>query len=805
MISRIFRFLVIFPKISLFIIAIFTIFLAFYSQKLAIDASTESLMLKNDKGLEIWRKNAQIYKTPNFLVVAFSPKSADILDKNSLSLIQNLQKEFEKLDFVKNVTNITNVPLFENKKFDLYKIEFPTILSKNVDLKKARDEFKNSPLYKENLVSKNLDTTSILINLKPDLKYNKLLTKRNELAKLNNSKELKIAEENLKIYRDSIREKEHNQILKIREILNKYNSQNELFLGGLNMISDDMVNFVKNDLATYGVATLVLLLLCLWLFFRQFRFVVLPALICFVSVIFATGIFGFLGFEITVVSSNFIALQLIITMSVVIHLIVGYRERVSLRKSWNQKQIIYATLKDRINPCYYAIFTTVIGFLSLTTCDILPVVMLGIMMSVAISFSLIVAFVIFANVMSLLKKIEPRRNFENSFRFTQICANFAINHTNKIYFVTAFLMIFGLFGMNYLKIENSFIGYFKEKTEIYKGMVIIDKKLGGTIPFDVIIKFPQNAKQNLENLDEFEAEFLEEENDKKYWLNSQKVRIAYKVGDFLRSQKFVGNVTGIDTFLKIGKILNDQKELDDFALSVLFSNLPQNYKDIVINPYINAENREIHFVVRIQDSDKNLRRNQFLLDLEKNLNEILKNDDVKVEVSGIMSLYNNVLQSLISSQISSFSLVILALFLTFIYIFKSLKYAIIAIMTNIAPLIVVFGIMGFLDIPLDIMSITIASISIGIGVDNIIHYIYRYKIELRTKDKISAIQASHASIGYAMYFTSFAIFMGFGVMILSNFWPTIYFGIFTNLVIFLMLMATLILLACFILTFTKKV
>lgn len=801
MMSKIFRFFIIFPKITLFCLFLSTIFCAFYSQKLQIDASTESLMLKNDKGLEIWRKNAQTYKTKNFLIVAFTPKSKDIFDKDSILLIQKLQKEFQNLDFVSDVINITNVPLFENTKFSVDNPNFPTILSENIDLEKAKKEFKNSPLYSQNLVSKDLSTTGIVINLKPDLTYNKLLSKRNSLISTN-SNELKIAEKELKIYRDSIRDKEHLQIKQIREILAKYNSQNELFLGGLNMISDDIVNFVKSDLATYGVATLMLLMLCLWIFFRQIRFVILPALICFVSVIFATGIFGFFEFEITIVSSNFIALQLIITMSVVIHLIVGYREKVNLRKSWSQKQIVFATLKDRINPCYYAIFTTVIGFLSLATCDILPIVMLGIMMSVAISFSLIVAFIVFASSMSLLKILQPKRNFENSFKFTQICANLAINHTNKIYIITAVLIVFGLFGMTKLKIENSFIGYFKESTEIYKGMAIIDQNLGGTIPFDVVIKFKE-SKQNTEILDDFEAEFVEEENSQKYWFNSQKIRIANKVGEFLKSQNFVGNVAGIDNFLKIGKILNDGKDLDDFTISVLFNNIPKDYQDIIINPYINIENNEIHFTARVKDSDKNLRRNQFLIDLDKNLNKLLQKDGVSVEVSGIMSLYNNVLQSLVSSQISSFSLVILALFLTFIYTFRSLKYAIIAIATNIAPLIIVFGIMGFLEIPLDIMSVTIASISIGIGVDNIIHYIYRYKIELRTKDKKAAIIASHGSIGYAMYFTSFAIFMGFGVMILSNFWPTIYFGVLTDLVMFLMLLATLILLACFILTFTK--
>ena len=908
--KKIFRLIVAFPKITLALFTALALFFGYYSTKLEIDASSQTLLLDNDKDLQIWREVSKRYETPNFLVLAYTP-AGDLLAPETIHKIEQMDAAFSKLDFVASVTDITNVPLLLNKSGGMSELlkHIPTLTDADVNLTAARREFATSPFYASNLVSADLRTTAILINLKPQSRYEELLRVRDgaksaleqaeheanhsgaQISQLKDA--LKVAEQNFKSYRDELREKDHRDIVALRALIAGFEKEfagDRLFLGGLNMIADDMVGYVRSDLATYGLGALVLLLACFWLFFRQAKFILLPLIICAYSVVLAAGLFGFLSFEVTVISSNFIALQLIITVSVCIHLIVAYREFSARFHAFSQRQLVYAVLRERARPCFFAIFTTVIGFMSLIFCDIKPVISLGIMMSVGISISLVTAFGIFGAVMSLLRRTHNNRSFEQHFKFTIWCAETALRSRGTVYGVCAAAVIFGLYGISQLRVENSFIGYFKKSTDIRAGMEVIDTNLGGTIPLDIVVKFksaggadtasgsensasgsanfksgensnpagqnsiahnsatqnstataqnsiagnsiPQssvaaaqnfndqnfteqssfaaaqsgeavNLEQNStasDDFGDFEAEYAANENKPQYWFTSEKMRIIGKIDDFLKDKnvtghEFIGNVSSLASLLKLGKQINQGRDLDDLSLALIYSEMPANYRELVLSPFVNIEANEAHFSIRTIDSDPNLRRAQFLADLKRDLDSLLAKDNVTVQISGIMVLYNNMLQSLMSSQIGTLGITVLALFVLFVIIFRSFSYALIAIVVNLIPLCACFGIMGVAGIPLDIMSITIAAISIGIGVDDVIHYIYRYKREFaRSGDEAAAIRASHASIGYAMYYTSFAIILGFSVMMMSNFWPTIYFGMLICLVMSLLLLGALIIL-----------
>ena len=908
--KKIFRLIVAFPKSTLALFTALALFFGYYSTKLEIDASSQTLLLDNDKDLQIWREVSKRYETPNFLVLAYTP-AGDLLSAETTAKIREISARLAQLDFVAGVTDITNVPLLLNRNEGMSELlkHIPTLADADVNLTAARREFATSPFYASNLVSADLRTTAILINLKPQTRYDELLRLRDEakgaleqaehegnrskaqISEIKNA--LKLSEQNFKSYRDELREKDHRDIMALRALIAEFQNNHggdRLFLGGINMIADDMVGYVRSDLATYGLGALMLLLACFWLFFRQIKFIVLPLIICAYSVVLAAGLFGFLGFEITVISSNFIALQLIITVSVCIHLIVAYREFSARFHAFSQRQLVYAVLRERARPCFFAIFTTIVGFMSLIFCDIKPVISLGIMMSVGIFISLLVAFGVFGAIMSLQTRTHNNRSFERSFKFTLWCAETALRSRRAVYGMCAAAVIFGLYGISQLRVENSFIGYFKESTDIHAGMKVIDTNLGGTIPLDIIVKFksaggpdpasesensasgsansksgensnpagqnsiaqnsaaqnstataqnfiaensiPQSsvaAAQNFndqnfteqssataaqpsgaanleqssaasDDFGDFEAEYAANENKPQYWFTSEKMRIIGKIDDFLKDKnvaghEFIGNVSSLASLLKLGKQINQGRDLDDLSLALIYSELPQNYREMVLSPFVNIEANEAHFSVRTIDSDPGLRRAQFLADLKRDLSSLLASDNVTVQISGIMVLYNNMLQSLMSSQIGTLGITVLVLFVLFVIIFRSFSYALIAIVVNLIPLCACFGIMGVAGIPLDIMSITIAAISIGIGVDDVIHYIYRYKREFaRSGDEAAAIRASHASIGYAMYYTSFAIILGFSVMMMSNFWPTIYFGLLICLVMSLLLLGALIIL-----------
>ena len=824
------RMLVSAPKLSLALALILCAFLCAFVPKLAIDASTQTLLLENDKDLELWRDITKRYKIPNTLVIAYTPNS-DLLSESSISTLAALSKDLAQIKGVKSVFSMLDAPLLLSSglKFsDLLGI-IPTLKDSNASKEAIKAEFLSSPFYKNSLVSSDFKTTALLLTLEPNPGYNEFIA---SITALENT--LKNAENNataktllkeqraaFKAYRDELRIAEHDQITQIRQVIAKYNqnsqtripyqdeflnsqtripyqaSSSQLFLGGINMIADDMIAFVRSDLATYGLATLLLCSLCLFVYYLQLRYVFLAIFICLVCVGAASGLFGLLGFEITVISSNYIALQLIITLSVVIHLINSYREFFRKKSSFSQKAIVYLALKERMSPCFFAIFTTIIGFISLVFSDIRPIISLGVMMSASITLSLIFSFWLFGSIMSLLSKKSVNTAFERYFSLTTLCAKIALNlRARKVVFaISALGLCVGLWGISKLSVENSFIGYFKENTDIYKGMELIDNKLGGTVPLDIIISFKKDKKEprNSSLDDEFADEFASSD-AAQYWFNERRMSVLKSVNEYLKNKEFIGSVSSLADLLEVGKELNEGRELDALALALIYSSLSGERRELILTPFVSIENDELHFSVRTLDSDPRLKRAEFLRTLQIELNELVKGD-AQVKISGAMKLYTNMLGSLFSSQINSLGFVLLAFFATFWLIFASFRLAIIAICINILPLICVLGAMGLAGLSLDIMSITIGSISLGIGVDSAIHYIYRYKRELaHFKDSKKAIIASHASIGYALYYTSFAVFIGFGVMISSNFWPTIYFGALTDLVMFFMLASSLILL-----------
>ena len=811
------RMLVSAPKLSLALALILCAFLCAFVPKLAIDASTQTLLLENDKDLELWRDITKRYEIPNTLVIAYTPNS-DLLSQNSISTLAALSKDLAQIKGVKSVFSMLDAPLLLSSelKFSDLLGRIPTLKDSNASKEAIKAEFLNSPFYKNSLVSSDFKTTALLLTLEPNPGYNEFIASitalENTLKNAENNataktllKEQKAA---FKAYRDELRIAEHEQIAQIRQVIAKYNqnsqsriphqaSSSQLFLGGINMIADDMIAFVRSDLATYGLATLLLCSLCLFVYYLQLRYVFLAIFICLVCVGVASGLFGLLGFEITVISSNYIALQLIITLSVVIHLINSYREFFRKKSSFSQKAIVYLALKERMSPCFFAIFTTIIGFISLVFSDIRPIISLGVMMSASITLSLIFSFWLFGSIMSLLSKKSVNTAFERYFSLTTLCAKIALNlRARKVVFaISALGLCVGLWGISKLSVENSFIGYFKENTDIYKGMELIDNKLGGTVPLDIIISFKKDKKEprNFSLDDEFADEFASSD-AAQYWFNERRMSVLKSVNEYLKNKEFIGSVSSLADLLEVGKELNEGRELDALALALIYSSLSGERRELILTPFVSIENDELHFSVRTLDSDPRLKRAEFLRTLQSELNELV-GKDAEVKISGAMKLYTNMLGSLFGSQINSLGFVLLAFFATFWLIFASLRLAIIAICINILPLICVLGAMGLAGLSLDIMSITIGSISLGIGVDSAIHYIYRYKRELaHFKDSKKAIIASHASIGYALYYTSFAVFIGFGVMISSNFWPTIYFGALTDLVMFFMLASSLILL-----------
>jgi len=808
-----------YPKTILLLLLLCIAALGYQARYLEIDASAETLLLEDDKDLAFTRKVNQRYGNQDFLVLTFTPK-AELLADSTLKTLKQLSNELQALDRVDSVLTILNVPLLESPPKPVKELleNVPTLSSPGIDKELAKKEFLNSPIYRDNLVSPDFKTTALLVNLHDDPIYRELLQQRNQLRSKERDETISVIEQKeleevliqFKNHRDEMRIIEHNNISKVRAIAEKYRGEAKIFLGGASMVADDLVTFIRSDLKVFGSAVLAFLVVTLWIIFRQLRWILLPVITCSFSVLTTSGFLGLFGWEVTVISSNFISIQLIITMAITIHLIVRYREMARLNPEIDQRQLILDSTMFMARPCTFAVLTTVVGFGSLVLSGILPVMNFGWMMSAGIGVSLFLTFLIFPVLLMLMPKIMPNTSFESRFALTKIFADITERHGRTILVISICALIISVIGAARLNVENSFIDYFQEDTEIYQGMKVIDQQLGGTTPLDLIVQLekseddtPQEEAEstNVEELedeeefDSFEEEFEESAGEAQYWFTAEKMEQIEKIHDYLDGLDQTGKVLSLGTMLKVGKTLNSGEPLDNFLLALIYNELPEEFREIVLDPFVSVEHNEARFYVRIRDSEPDLRRNELLMQIKQDLPSKLGIPDEKGQLASLLVLYNNMLQSLFRSQILTLGVVILSFLIMFMFLFRSLIIALIAIFPNVLSIGVVLGFMGWMGIPLDMMTITIAAISVGIAVDNTIHYIHRFRHEFKSDSNyLASMHRSHVSIGYAMYYTSITIIIGFSILVFSKFIPSIYFGLLTGLAMLIALLAALTLL-----------
>ena len=775
-----------------------------------LDASADTLILEDDKDLNLFREINDRYGSNEFLILTVTDKHKDIFANETLNYINNLVTEIQNFTNVQSVTAITNVPLVSSSKKPLTELinNIPDIFSKDIDPEIAKQEILTSPIYKDLVISADAKTTAMQITLKNNVSLKDALVKRDEFYKKyqqDSSFEAKYLESK-QVYNDfsEIQKKNINSFIKdVRKIQEKYTSDRyEIRLGGIPMITNDMVAFIKNDLINFGFGVLLFILGTLVIIFRKLIWVVTPVINCIYSVLFMIGLLGYLDWKVTVISSNFISLMLILTLSMNIHIIVRYRQIYSSSNQGKRLSLIETTQK-MIWPCLYTALTTIVAFASLIFSDIKPVIDFGYMMVLGLTTLFLTSFVLLPSLIMVFSNNKNSKIQENKTRLfiTDFLAKVTINSGKSIYAALLLVTVITIYGLNLLKVENSFINYFRSDTEIYKGMQLIDNELGGTTPMDIIIKF--NDSESTVEKDEYEDLLGEEEESvESNWFTTDKVNKIKYVHDYLDNNKYIGKVLSFASSIRVAEIVNDDKELNSLEMSLLYKKLPDEVKDIAVTPYLSIDNNEARINVRIIDSNPKLRRADLIEKIQNDLNQDAYLKSEQITLSGILLLYNNMLQSLFDSQIMSLGFVMLIIAAMFLILFKSIALMIIGIVPNLISALLVLGIMGIMNLPLDMMTITIAAITVGIAVDNSIHYIYRFKEELKIcKDYEKTVVICHSTIGKAIFFTGITVIFGFSILILSNFIPTIIFGVLTGFAMFVALIAVLTLLPRMLISF----
>ena len=799
------------PAWTLLAVAFAVAVLGSFAPRFQLDASSQTLVMENDEAVRYYRAVRARYESDDFLVATYTPDEA-LFSEAALSRLEQLRDALAAIDNVAAVTTLLDVPVIEGLEAKLTELpsEPEALTCNGPDRAQDCRRLLDSDLYRNLLVSPDGRTSGIRIELQQDERYRSMQRERDQLRLkdheegLDADEQARLAELDREIAARGaeLRDQEAIIIAEVREVLDRFRDRAQIHLGGVPMVAVDSIAFIRSDLVTFGAAVGAFIVFILFVAFRKPRWVILPVVTCAATVVSMVGLLGLLGWPVTVVSSNFVSLLLILNLALCVHLVVRHRELHELHPEHDQFTLVRDTVRSKFVPCLYTALTTMVAFGSLLVSGIRPVIDFGWMMVIGLGVALALSFTLFPAALMLMRAGDEPRLGNLTGRITSAMARGITARPGWTLAIGATLAVAGGAGALQLSIENRFIDYFKKSTEIYQGMRLIDEQLGGTTPLDVLVDAPVAAEE--EEQDEEGLEFLgglEDAEDSSgiastsYWLNSARLPEVRRIHEYLESLEGTGKVLSIITAMDMFAELEPRLLREDFYISVFYRRMPDAVKSVLFDPYMSEDGNQLRFSVRVYESAPDLRRNEMLQDIRQHLAEELGHGAENVNLSGMMVLYNNMLQGLFRSQILTLGVVFGAIMVMFLVLFRSVRYSVIGILPNLLSAALVLGLMGWARIPLDLMTVTIAAITIGIGVDNTIHYVHRYQEEIQVDgDPWAAIMRCHTSIGRALYYTMVTIVLGFSVLALSAFIPTIMFGLLTGLAMTAALVANMTLL-----------
>ena len=548
------KFVIDFSKFTLLALVILIIYSLYHAKNFNLDASSDALLLEGDKDLNYLREINERYGSKDFLVLTYTPVSP-FTEKETILNLQLLKSKIEKLTWVDSVITVIDVPLLKSTDENLMDRlkNYKTLAYPEINKKRGFEEIINSPIYKDYVISKDGKTSGIVVYLKKDerlaeyikIKDRYFLQSTESSFTKEEKKNYKIFMKEYEKYKNLYNKRNHQNITEIRDVINMYGENAKIHLGGIPMIADDMMGFIKNDIIVFGIGVLLFIILTLWFLFRNIKWVMMPLLGCATSVVLMIGILGFVGWKVTVISSNFIALMLILNMAMNIHVTVRYLQ---IRKEFPQldkKDSVLLASKKMMLPILYTVLTTICAFLSLIFSGIKPIIDFGWMMTLGLIVSFIVTFLLLPSLLNIFATENAIQFKENQKSLlTSILGTIAKKGGIFLFGTTSIIIIASILGIFKLEVENSFINYFDKKTEIYQGMKKIDEELGGTTPLNIILKFPVKENKNIDD-DEFSEWDEESEDDRdksKYWFTRDKMDKILKVHDYLDSLPEIGKV-----------------------------------------------------------------------------------------------------------------------------------------------------------------------------------------------------------------------------------------------------------------------
>lgn len=789
------------PLLMLALVGLLTVFAGFGLRGFTFDASTDTLVEEGDPALAEYQEVTETFGSDEFLILTYDPLDDPLISEPTIAKLENLERRLLDLPGLSNVTSVLDAPLLKSPPITLseWRDDYNTLRKPEADLALAADELRESPVYRDLLISSDGDVTAMSIDLEPGTEMLALWEERNRLRALEtrSPEEARALSEAQTAYLDARRdhiEKRAALMNELRLLREDLSDEAVVNLSGVPIIASDIIAYIKDDVSTFGGMTVLLVMVGLFVFFRELRWVILPILTAILSVFITSGLLGFGGQAVTLISSNYISLLIIFSIAISVHLVVRYRELAVGPGNYSHRELILTSLGDKFAPCFYTALTTIVAFASLMASNVLPVSDFGLIMCFAMVIAFVMNFTFFPALLFFFP--GPKKASTNSRApfFTMLLGNISLKSPGVVLIAVLVGGIISAVGIYRLSWESQLIDYFKDNSEVRKGIVYIDERFGGTTSMDIVLNFQPYEAPDLAEEDDF---FVETADDypERYWYTADKISALRKLHTFLESRPEVGKIISLATFEEQAREFNDGQGLDTLQLAAVVGVLSEQVRDEFLLPYASPSQGQLRVNLRIRETGPAFSRADLITETEAFLIEEMGFAPEEVKVTGLNVLFNNMLEGLVRSQVSTIGYVVLATFIMFLVLLRSVRLAVIGLIPNVFSAAIILGVMGYLGIVLDMLTITIAAIIVGIGVDNAIHYLHRIKVELAVGRNIGqAIHAAHRNVGFALYVTCISIVAGFSVLVFSNFVPAIYFGLLTALAMIVTLCMNLLVL-----------
>ncbi|MBI4576593.1 MAG: MMPL family transporter [Planctomycetes bacterium] len=739
---------------------------------LELDAGSQSLVLEDDPEQRVYDRSRLVFGSDEYLIVA--GRDAGLFTPEGVARLRDLTARLEALDGIGSVLSPTNVRLFRSSEdppgmLGMLFADPVRLDSEECDLGRARAELTGHRLYGENLVAADGEHFALYATLARDpegLRSEEEVYRLQEAledpgltvdgragleAELAAARTTYLGHERV---RKAARLRAVDEAWRVLESASTGDGGGRAYrMSGLPMVIAEMIRYLDGDLRVFGAAALALVTGLLALVFRRVAWVLLPLFSCLVTVALVMGAMVLADRKTTVITANVSSLLLIITLAHAVHLIVRYQESTGDDR-------LGSTLAALARPCLYTAITTCAGFGSLWISRIRPVMDFGVFMSWGTLAAFVVSFLVFPAWVTLMPPREASRLESHPARSLARLAGWTLRW--RAWIVAASLLLFaaGGWGMTRIVAETRFIDYFREGTRLHQGLDFVDRHLGGTTTLEVIVEGPEEG----------------------YFRSGARLREVLELKDYLMENPAVGKVLTLPDVLKEFRDVMAGLGLEEVPTAELVHQAETILGRETLRSYATADYRSTRVFVRIRESAPTLERGRLLEELGAALEARGWFPGARVEVTGIFVLYTNMLRSLVDSQERSLGLVLAAIGAMLWVLFRSLRLAAIAMVPNLLPVVLVLGVMGWTGVPLDMSTLMIAGVSLGMAVDGSIHYLTRFRSEFAaTGDYRGALELAHGSIGRAIVYTAVSVILGFSVLGLSSFKPTVYFGLLTSL------------------------